>query len=223
MERRIVIPGELIAEGERKVGEGAYREGGRIYSSVLGLLDEQPDFIRVIPLAGKYIPKVGDFVVGTIVDSQLSSWSVDINSAYNGVLNASDYFRDIDPFQTDINKVMAPGELIYAVVREITHSKKVYITMAERGARTLKNGRLVEVAPPKVPRVIGKKSSMITMIKKESGCNILVGQNGWVWIDGKPNVSDIVVKALRKIESEAHKAGLTDSVRDMIIKERETL
>lgn len=223
MERRIVIPGELIGESGQKVGDGVYREGDRLYASILGLLDAQKDFVRVIPLAGKYMPKVDDFVIGTIVDSQLSSWSVDINSAYNGILNASDYYRDIDPFQTDINKIMTPGELIYAQVREITHSKKVYITMAERGARALKDGRIIDVMPPKIPRVIGKKSSMITMIKKESNCNILVGQNGKVWIDGKPPMVDIVVKAIRKIEAEAHKAGLTDSVRDMIIKERESL
>ena len=39
MERRFVIPGELVAEGRVKIGDGVYREGGRVYASVLGLLD----------------------------------------------------------------------------------------------------------------------------------------------------------------------------------------
>ncbi|MDI6654950.1 MAG: exosome complex RNA-binding protein Rrp4, partial [Candidatus Hydrothermarchaeota archaeon] len=176
---------------------------------------EKKDYIRVIPLTGKYMPKVEDFVIGKIADVQFSHWEVDINSAYSAILNASDYFRDIDIFQTALAKILAPGDLIFAVVREITPTKKVYITMADRGARILKGGRLLKISPTKVPRVIGKNSSMISMIKKEAKCDILVGQNGRIWLNGEADRICLAVKAIELIEREAHTAGLTERVRDM--------
>ncbi|MEE8168266.1 MAG: exosome complex RNA-binding protein Rrp4 [Candidatus Hydrothermarchaeales archaeon] len=223
MERRMVIPGELLVEGEHQLGSGVYREGNSVYASTLGLLDEKSGYVRVIPITGKYIPTVEDFVIGKVEESQFSNWYVDINSAYTGALNAKDYFRDVDPRETDLNTILAPGDVIYAKVREITHSKKVYITMTERRAQVLKKGRLIDMAPVKVPRLIGKKSSMISMITDESKCKIIVGQNGWIWMDGKPAMVDLVVRAIRRIEEEAHKSGLTDTIKKMIIEERESI
>lgn len=214
--RKMVIPGELIAEGEHKLGEGVFREQGKIYSSVMGLVDEKKGYIRVIPLTGKYMPKVEDFVIGKIEDVQFSHWEVDINSAYSAILNASDYFREIDIFQTALVKVLAPGDLIFAVVREITPTKKVYVTMVDRGARILKGGRLLKINPTKVPRVIGKNSSMISMLKKEVRCDILVGQNGRIWLNGEAERVNLAVKAIELIEREAHTAGLTERVKNMI-------
>ncbi len=212
----MVLPGELIAEGEYKLGEGVFREQGKIYSSVMGLVDEKKGYLRVIPLTGKYIPKVEDFVVGKIEDAQFSHWEVNINSAYSAILNASDYFREIDIFQTALAKILAPGDLIFAIVREITPTKKVYVTMADKMARSLKGGRLLKISPTKVPRVIGKNSSMISMIKKEARCDILVGQNGRIWLNGEAERINLAVKAIELIEREAHTAGLTKRVEDMI-------
>ncbi len=221
MSRKLVIPGELVAEGDFKLENGVYREDNKIYSSVMGLLDIRGRTIRIIPLTGKYVPKVGDFVIGIISDIEFSRWYVDINSAHSAVLNSSDYFRDIDPFQTDLSKILSLGDTIYAKVREITPRKKVYITMQEKGARIIKKGKVIEVTPTKVPRIIGRKGSMLSMIKKKTRINILVGQNGRIWLDGSPEQTDLVTKAIEMIEREAHTAGLTDRVKNMIISERE--
>lgn len=221
MERRMVLPGELVATGDVRLGEGVYREGENVYSSTVGLLDEKQEAIRVIPMTGKYFPKVGDFVVGMVVGALFTNWEVDLNSAYSGLLNAHDFFREVDPRETDLNTVMAPGTMIYAEVREITHSKKVYLTMQERAARILKGGRMMEIIPAKVPRVIGRNSSMLNTIRDESGCRVIAGQNGWIWIDGEPLRSDIVERVIRMVEKEAHKSGLTDAVKEMLVKERE--
>jgi exosome complex component RRP4 len=118
---------------------------------------------------------------------------------------------------------MPLGTLVYARVREITPTKKIYVSMRERAARILRGGKVVDIIPTKIPRVIGKKMSMISMIRKETGTTIRVGQNGRVWVKGDPKRIEIVEKALRKIEKEAHFSGLTDSIKDMIIEEREKL
>jgi len=35
--RELVVPGQLVAEGDYRLRDGAYREGKQVYSSVVGL------------------------------------------------------------------------------------------------------------------------------------------------------------------------------------------
>jgi exosome complex component RRP4 len=76
---------------------------------------------------------------------------------------------------------------------------------------------MIYITPSKVPRVIGKNGSMVSMIKEQTKCQINVGQNGIVWIKGE-NVLDeaFVTKALLKIEHESHIEGLTDSIKNLL-------
>jgi len=220
MARKMVLPGEFIIDGDLRLGEGVFRENKGVYSSVMGLLDLKENYVRVIPLTGRYIPKVMDFVIGEICDMDFSNWYTDIGSAYSATISARDYFSERDGFQEDISKAMHVGDAVYAMIREISPRKRVFLSMKERGARKLKGGRIIEVTPAKVPRIIGRKGSMISMIKKETGCQALVGQNGRIWIDGTPKMADLVVKIIEKIEKEAHTSGLTESIKNMIEKER---
>ncbi len=221
MNRRLVVPGELVAEGNFKLGDGVYRDGDKIYSSVLGLAEQSQGKVRVIPLSGRYYPKVGDYVIAKVVGAILpAAWRLDIYAAYDAILNASDYYREIDPFSVPILKIMRPGRMVYALIREITPQRQVYITLRTRGTRVLKEGRLIEISPAKVPRVIGKKRSMINMIKELTQCDILVGQNGLVWVKGRLEDVELVERVLRKIEKEAHTSGLTDRIKEYIERER---
>jgi exosome complex component RRP4 len=220
MTRKMVFPGEFIVEGDIKLGGGVFRDDKKIYSSVMGLLDLKESFVRVIPLTGRYIPKANDFVVGEIEDLDFGSWYADIGAAYSATITAKDYFSERDGFQEDISKAMCIGDAVYAMIREISPRKRVFLSMRERGSRKLRSGRIIEVTPAKVPRIIGRKGSMISMIKQETGCRVLVGQNGRVWIDGAPEKMDLVVRVIERIEKDAHTPGLTQSIKDMIIEER---
>ncbi len=221
MERRLVIPGEEVAQGSLKLGEGVYRDGEKIYSSILGLLDLKENSVRVIPLTGKYLPKVGDYVVGKVIGNPLpTAWEIDFYSPYNALLNASDYYKEIDPFSVPLSRIMRPGRMVYALIREITPNKRIYLTLRTRGTHTLKGGRIVYISPAKIPRVIGKKRSMINMIRELTGCRVLVGQNGLVWVKGDFEMENLVERVLKKIEAEAHTSGLTDRIKEMIERER---
>jgi exosome complex component RRP4 len=220
MVRKMVIPGEFIVESNLRLGDGVFREGNRVYSSVMGLLDLKDNYVKVIPLTGRYSPKVNDFVVGVIEDMDFSNWYTNIGSAYSATVTAKDYFSERDGFQEDISKAMRIGDTVYAMIREISPRKRVFLSMRERGTRKLRGGRIIEVTPTKVPRIIGRKGSMISMIKKETGCQVLVGQNGRVWIEGKPEMTDLVVRIVEKVEKDAHTSGLTERIKNMIIKER---
>jgi exosome complex component RRP4 len=189
----------------------------------MGLLDLKQNFVRVIPITGKYVPHVNDYVIGMVNGTLFTGWDVDINAAYNGILNGRDYINTFDLSQEKLVKALPPGSVILSSVREISPTKKVYISMADRGARVLKGGRLLNINPTKIPRLIGKKSSMISMIKSEVKCTIIVGQNGRIWLDGKPELVSIAVKAIEIIEKNTQMPGLTDHIKKIIIEQREKL
>jgi len=65
---------------------------------------------------------------------------------------------------------------------------------------------------------------MVGMIKRETGCQMTIGQNGLILINGRsPKDERLAVMALRKIEAESHTSGLTDRVTEMIKNEREAV
>lgn len=55
---------------------------------------------------------------------------------------------------------------------------------------------------------------MVKQIIEYTGANILVGQNGLVWINGG-NMS-LAAKAVKKVEEEAHTDGLTDRMAEWL-------
>jgi exosome complex component RRP4 len=82
-------------------------------------------------------------------------------------------------------------------------------------------GQIVKITPTKIPRVIGRKGSMISMIKQETGCNIILGLNGVVLITGKTLEDEqLAMRAILKIEQESHTSGLTDRITQMLREEK---
>jgi len=105
-------------------------------------------------------------------------------------------------------------------VLSVDEIKRVQLTMQDREARRLNAGLIMEVSPTKVPRVIGKQGSMLTLIKDLTGCRIYVGQNGRIWLDGDEMAVTLAAKAIHLIEDRAQALGLTEAVRELIEHER---
>jgi exosome complex component RRP4 len=62
---------------------------------------------------------------------------------------------------------------------------------------------------------------MISMIKQETGCNIILGLNGVVLVTGKAlEDEELAVRAILKIEQESHTSGLTDRITQMLKEEK---
>ena len=72
------------------------------------------------------------------------------------------------------------------------------------------------MTPMKVPRLIGRKGYMINMIAEFSACEIKVGQNGVVVVDGPAEGVRKAVQAIELIEQEAHTADLTTKVQQLL-------
>lgn len=218
-DKTIVTPGEELAEGmDFLPAEGTSRDKDKIISSGLGLVSVNGRVIKTISVSGRYIPKSGDTIIAKVTNILMSGWILDIDSAYSAVLSikeAKDFIRRNE----DLTRYYNIGDYIVTDIVMVTSQRLVDASMKNPGMRKLIGGRIINVNCHKVPRIIGKKGSMVSMIKNATDCSITVGQNGIVWINGSPENEIIVIKTIKKIEEEAHISGLTDRIKTFLEKE----
>jgi exosome complex component RRP4 len=220
--RQLVTPGDLIAEGDYTAGENTYAEDNKIYSSRIGLVEYEDKKVNVVALRAFYIPRLGDIVVGTVVEVGFNGWTVDISAPYLALLRASDVLsRPFKPQKDDLSQVLDVGDLIVAKIVSYDRTHDPQLTVGEPGLGKVTRGQMLRIIPTKIPRVIGRKGSMISMIKQETGCQIILGLNGIIIITGK-TVEDeqLAMMAIHKIDEESHTSGLTDRVTQMIKEEK---
>lgn len=217
--RELVLPGDMLSEGKLKAGSGTYVENGKIFASQLGIVSVRSNFVNVVPLAGKFIPKVGDQVIGIVIDVGPSNWLIDINSPYPAPMHINEAPWKVD--FGDTGRYLNVGDLILGKIFMVDEVKHVQVTMRNHGLRKLQGGHVVEISYSKVPRVIGRNGSMIQMIKNNTGCRIIVGQNGRIWLDGEMDAISVAIKAIQMIEREAQTIGLTERLRELLEGARE--
>lgn len=216
--KQLVTPGELLAEGDYLPGENTYMEENKIYAQRIGLVDDENKKVNVVALRAFYVPKVGDIVIGTVVEVGFNGWTVDIKSPYTALLRASDVLsRPFKPQNDELSQVLNAGDLIVAKIASYDRAHDPQLTVGEPGLGKITRGQIMHVVPTKIPRVIGRKGSMISMIKQETGCQIILGLNGVILVTGKtPEDEDFAMSAIKKIEQESHISGLTDRITQML-------
>jgi exosome complex component RRP4 len=216
--REITIPSQLLGDiKQKKAGRGTFVENGLIYSEILGILDEKSDYINVIPLKGRYDPIENDFIIGIVQEAMASNWLVDINAAYPALLHVNETPWDIEFGETE--KYLNYGDSIMAKVLQVDREKKIQITLKDYNLYKIKGGQIIDVEPSKVRRIIGKKGSMITLLKKYTKSRIFVGQNGRIWIDGNDEDVKKVVDTIKMIENESLSFGLTNRIEELLKKD----
>lgn len=220
--KQLVVPGDLLAEGDFIAGENVFRENNKLFSQKLGVVDLDGKTIHVVALRGRYLPHVGDIVIGHVVDVGLNGWTLDINAPYYAQLNVSDVLgKSFGPRVEPLTNILAVGDLVIGKVFSFDRTRDPTITVQGQGLGRVTGGTIIEITPTKVPRLIGRKGSMIGMIKQEAGCEITVGQNGKVLILGRQSKNiDLVIKCVKMIEDESHTSGLTDRIKTMIQNEK---
>jgi len=160
--REVVVPGQLLAEGRYRPSYGTYDENGKIYSTLVGLAELRGNTVKVVALEGAYIPKEGDLVIGIITTVAGNNWKVDIGGPYGASLHANNALRR--PYSDDISEYMDIGDVISAEVIAFDRQSGPFLSMKGRGLRVLDKGMLFDVSPAKIPRIIGRRGSMINMI-----------------------------------------------------------
>ncbi|OIO28772.1 hypothetical protein COX86_00550 [Candidatus Micrarchaeota archaeon CG_4_10_14_0_2_um_filter_60_11] len=187
--RTIVVPGEKVADEPRQQDEACFADSHGTFASVVSLADEG----RVIPLKGRYLPILGDYVIGIIKEMQLTGYIIDLNSPYEARLS-----------DRDCREEYRIGDVISAKISSVNE-------VHDAGAmepRAFQGGELLEVEPVKVPRIIGRNGSMLATIKEYTDTQLFVGKNGRIYLkDGNTVLASL---AVLKICREAHIPGLTE-------------
>ena len=210
-ERKIVTPGEVIFEGEDFLpGEGTERRGNEVVALKFGLAEESKNLVRVIPLSGVYQPRRGNVVIGKVENITFNGWVIDINTPENAFLSLMEVPRYVN--KDELREVMDIGDMVVAKIYAI-NKRGIDLSLKLNGMGKLNKGIIIQVNPNKVPRIIGKEGSMISLIKDKTKCKITVGQNGLVWIGGDKVEDELFAKkAILYIAENSLMSGLTDEM-----------
>ena len=222
--RKYVIPGDVVTSGPFRPEQNTVLDGNKIIATAIGISEIYDDSVRVIPLTGKYIPKINDLVIGKVNSHTSLSWELDINSCYVGFLPAQDVFgRDFSAHADELATKLRTGDLVAARIANFDRTRDPLVSISDRDLGKIDSGVLMEISPSKVPRLIGKKGSMIQMIEEATDAAITIGQNGWVVVSCEsPEGLLKAKKAIQMVNEQAHVANLTDQVKEMLDKKGES-
>jgi exosome complex component RRP4 len=217
--RKVVIPGEVIFEGDDYLpGEGTQKKGNEIVAIRYGLAEESKKLVKVIPLSGVYLPRRGNVVIGKVENITFNGWVIDINTPENSFLSLMEVPRYVN--KDDLEEVFMIGDMVVAKINSI-NKRGIDLTVKLKGLGRLDKGIIIHVNPNKVPRIIGKEGSMISLIKDETKCRITVGQNGLIWINGDKVEDELFAKkAILHITERSFMSGLTDEMKKWFEEEK---
>lgn len=212
MTRKVVIPGEVIASGDDYLpGDWTEKRGNDIVAIRFGLGEESNKLVKVIPLSGVYNPRRGNVVIGKVENIIQAGWFIDIGASDNAFLSLNEVPRYVN--RDAMKDVLDIDEMVVAKIWSI-NGRGIDLSLKSRDLGRLEGGIIFEVNPNKVPRIIGKEGSMVKMIKEETGCNITVGQNGFVWVKGDTVEKELFAKeAVMFVTENSFIEGLTEEVK----------
>ena len=203
-------------ETKSKPGRGIFRKDGRIHASVVGHSSDKSGYINVNGIKGRYNPKTGDKIVAVCAETGPSIWRMDIGASFNSTLHHSESGWKV-PFG-DTARFLSIGDAVWAEIFMVDAAGSHQISLKKDDCRKLYSGTIVKINPTNVPRVIGKQGSMITTIREKTQTRIQIGQNGYIWIDGKGDDISLAQKAVEMINEEATSKGLTKKIEKLLEK-----
>ena len=172
VERKQVIPGDVIARGNHRYGSYIEKRGDEYIALRVGLAEVGREGVKLNPLTGPYLPRAEDDVIGKVVD---------INSCFDGFLPASFVFgREFSPSTHDLSSKFKVGDTIGARIESYERSRDPQLSIRGHGYGKIDSGEIVKISPTKVPRVLGKRGALCKFIMEKTGWDVRVVQIGVV-------------------------------------------
>ncbi|MGC8675538.1 MULTISPECIES: exosome complex RNA-binding protein Rrp4 [Fervidicoccus] len=203
-QRDIVLPGDLVGEGKIETNSlYIYNIGNKYYSSIIGMVEIKDDKLFFYPKEQIYIPKPNDLVIGLITDVGPTYWDVDLNSPYEGQLPVSETpLRQTHATVDTMRKFLSIGDFVALKVLSFDRLRDPLLTMRGKGLGKIYGGKVIDIAQHAVNSLINRKRALVEAIVKETKTEILISNNGRVWIKGTDSIlEDLAVLAIKKLES----------------------
>uniref|UniRef100_A0A023FHB2 Putative exosomal 3'-5' exoribonuclease complex subunit rrp4 n=1 Tax=Amblyomma cajennense TaxID=34607 RepID=A0A023FHB2_AMBCJ len=187
----LVAPGDVItADLSFMRGHGTYVDSSnaQLLSSVAGVIEKVNKLITVRPLKTRYNGEIGDVVIGRIVEVQQRRWKVEMASRLNASLLLSsvnlpggELRRKSAEDELLMRQFLCEGDLISAEVQSVFADGSLSLHTRSLKYGKLGQGTLVLVSPSLIKRC------KIHFHSLPCGVQVILGNNGYVWICPLPS------------------------------------
>lgn len=182
---KITIPGELVtADTQFMRGHGTYTIEGEtsIQASLIGSISRVNKLLSVNPLKSRFVPEIGDLVIGIVKEVSLKKWKVDINAKTDATLQLASINlpggiqrRKTGTDELQMRTFFEEGDLLLAEVQSYFQDGSVSLHTRSLKYGKLRNGQFVKVANGLVTRT---KQSTIQI----GSVDLILGVNGYCFI-----------------------------------------
>ncbi|KAL1405382.1 Exosome complex component rrp4 [Vanrija albida] len=187
--RTVVTPGEVITSSKEYMrGHGTYVEDEHVVSSVAGTIERVNKLISVKALKSRYVPEVGDLVIGRIVEVGAQRWRVDANARQDAVLMLSSVNlpggvqrRRVESDALKMREFLAEGDLLVAEVQAFFQDGAMSLHTRSLKYGKLRNGLLLSL-PPRLVRRLKSHFYHLPPPCGPAGVDVILGLNGYVWV-----------------------------------------
>jgi exosome complex component RRP4 len=183
----IVSPGEIITNNAEEFlkGHGTYEHDGKMISCICGVVEKIGKLISVRPLRSRYIPNVGDVVVGRIMKVSAKRWLVDVQGQKEASLLLSsinlqghdNQRRKTYEDQLNMRNMFVENDLIVAEVQQVSQQEGT----ASLQTRSQRYGKLSDGQLIMVDATLVKRCKQ-HFIEFDFGIDIIMGKNGYIFI-----------------------------------------
>ncbi|KAF3173702.1 exosome non-catalytic core subunit rrp4 [Orbilia oligospora] len=231
----IVTPGEVVTEDPQWMrGHGTYLSqplapGGSqsIVSSLAGTISKTNKLLSIRALKFRYVPEIGDLVVGRILEVQTKRWRVDIAAPHSATLLLSSINlpggilrKRTSTDELQIRTFFSEGDLLVAEVQTLSNDGLASLHTRSLKYGKLRNGVFMTIDAGMVRRM---KSHVLTMNTSNGGgeVDIYLGVNGYIYIakhttplteSGGPEGKSVSITRLEEEASEAIYSNVNEEI-----------
>eukprot|EP00917_Polyrhabdina_sp_WS-2016_P032620 GHVP01069544.1.p1 GENE.GHVP01069544.1~~GHVP01069544.1.p1 ORF type:complete len:228 (+),score=42.12 GHVP01069544.1:24-707(+) len=198
---RFVLPGDLISEDSQNIqGHGTYKKEGKIYSLLAGKVRQTNMVLQVTPPPHKYIPQIGDVVVGRVLDIQKKRWRIEINSIKDAILKLSainlpgDIQRKkLESDEIEMRKLITIGDIVIGEVQEKHSDGSCSIHTRNNKYGKTGYGIIIKMDYNRI------RNLETHFTELENGTEVVIGINGYIWIETGPDITQTSIKQIQTL------------------------
>ncbi|KAK9820696.1 hypothetical protein WJX74_008252 [Apatococcus lobatus] len=217
---RIAAPGDSVVDlpekGEVRVGTGIHQEGNHLITCRPGLLcTTQSGKVWVAGRQKRYIPQVGDCVLGVITDKHSENYGVDINAPFVASLPVLGFEGATRRSRPNLQV----GDLVYARVTAADRDVDPELVCTDASGKgagfgALAGGQAFRCTTSFAAKLMSQpQPAILSALGKALQFELAVGLNGHVWVHSpKPTTTIIVTNTLPKGEF------LSDAQAELVVK-----
>ncbi|KAF5124728.1 hypothetical protein DV495_003852 [Geotrichum candidum] len=203
----IVTPGELVTDETTWMrGHGTYSKDDKTYSSVAGSIVRVNKLLSVKPLRGRYIPVIGEHVVGRVTEVGNKRWKVHIGANQEAVLMLGSVNlpggvlrRKSETDELQMRKFLKEGDLLNAEVQSLYADGSASLHTRSLRYGKLRNGYFLSVPSSLIIR------SKLHSYHLPDNIDCILGVNGYIWLSKRTKASAAQTNnvSITRLEEEA--------------------